>query len=129
MNEKELLLIVGAIIALYLLFKFWRFFLQIAIVGGLVIGGIYLYQQSQQSGRGSPYSSTDNRGSNAPSMTSQSAISKVQSYLANVSAKRYEPKKVSRRVRRQCRDYGADVYKEECKKRYRTEIKYTYDTV
>jgi len=129
MNEKALLLLVGGIVALFLLFKFWRIFLQLCVVVGLIIGSFYIYQQFHQSGHGSPYKSPGRRGTSSPSMTSQSAINRVQSYLINVSTRKYEPRKVTKRVRRRCRDYGADVYREECKKRYRTEIKYTYDTV
>jgi len=120
MSEKELLLIATVIIGLFLLVKFWRFFLEVAVVGGLIIGGLYLYQQSQQS---------SHVGLNNPSFSRQSAIIKVKSYLVTVSAKKYEPRSVSRRVLRQCRDYGFDVDREECKKRYKTEVKYIYDTV
>lgn len=129
MSEKELLLIATVIVGLFLLVKFWRFFLQVAVVGGLIIGGLYIYQQSQQSGHGGSNRYSSNDGFNNPSFSRQSAINKVKSYLATVSAKKYEPRSVPRRVSRQCRDYCSDVNREECKKRYKTEVKYTYDTV
>ena len=45
MNEKEIMIVVGAIVGIFLIIKFWRFFLKISVIGIFIIGGLYFYQE------------------------------------------------------------------------------------
>jgi hypothetical protein len=68
-------------------------------------------------------------GAQRAALTEWQAVGQAKAYLASVSAPSIQRKQLPRRQQRVCRDYGTDVYKEECQKRYRTEVKYTWETV
>ena len=128
MTDREIQVIVVVIVGLIILalvIKLWRIILGLGVVAAIIIGILCSKGEID-----CPFNPRNDGGSGSlrSSLTQEQAIGQVKAYLARVSAPTTQQRKVPRTRRRPCRDYGPDVYKEDCKKRYRTEIKWTSET-